>query len=209
MITLEQFKQLCPRAKSPEKIVAAFNEYAPKFGIDTPKRAAMFLAQCSHECAGFTVFEENLNYSQKGLRSTWASRFPTDAIAYRYARQPRAIANFVYAGRYGNGNEKSGDGWSYRGRGCKQLTFKDNYARFEKDTGIPVLKNPDILMQFPEALISGMWYWMKGNPTGKSLNPYADAGDVKGCTKLINGGYIGLKERTDLFNAFSLVILNK
>jgi putative chitinase len=206
MITLEQFKEICPKAKTPEKIVEAFNEYAPKFNINTKQQKAMFLAQCAHECAGFTVFEENLNYSQKGLRATWPSRFPNDNIAFRYARQPRAIANFVYAGRYGNGSEASGDGWNYRGRGCKQLTFKDNYARFQKDTGIKVLENPDLLTQFPEALISGMWYWNQGNPTGKSLNVHADKGDVKTCTKLINGGYLGLAEREALYKKFLSVI---
>lgn len=208
MITLtkEMLLAACPKAKTPEKIVEAFNEYAPRFNINTRQQAAMFLAQCAHECAGFTVLEEGLNYSQQGLRKTWPSRFPNDAIAYKYARQPRAIANFVYAGRNGNGNEASGDGWKFRGRGCKQLTFKANYEKFQKETGVKVLDNPDILMQYPEALISGLWYWNQGNPTGKSLNVHADKGDVKTCTKLINGGYLGLAEREALYKKFMEII---
>lgn len=202
MITLAQFKKLSPKATTPEKLIEAFLEYAPRFGITTPKRISMFLAQCSHESAGFTTFSENLNYSQAGLRKTWPSRFPNDNIAFRYARQPRAIANYVYAGRYGNGSEASGDGWNYRGRGLKQLTFKANYLNFQKDTGIPVIENPDLLLAYPDCLISALWYWDKGNPTGKSLNVYADSGDIKTCTKLINGGYIGLAEREALYKKF-------
>lgn len=201
-VTVELIKSLCPNAVTPEKLVEAFTEYGPRYGLNTPERVAMFLAQCAHESGGFRIFVENLNYSARGLRNTWPSRFPTDAIALKYARQPRAIANKVYADRYGNGGEASGMGFLYRGRGLKQLTFKNNYAKFEKDTGIPALKNPDILMSYPEALISALWYWGQGNPTGKSLNTYADKKDVKGCTKLINGGYIGLAERTALFNKF-------
>lgn len=201
-VTVELIKKLCPNAVTPEKLVAAFEEYGPRYELNTPERVAMFLAQCAHESGGFRVFSEDLNYSAKGLRNTWSARFPSDDIALKYARQPRAIANKVYADRYGNGGEASGHGFLYRGRGLKQLTFKNNYAKFEKETGIPVLKNPDILTQYPEALFSALWYWGQGNPTGKSLNPYADKKDVKGCTKLINGGYIGLKEREALFLKF-------
>lgn len=206
MITVEQFKKLCPKAVKPEEIVKAFNTYAPKFGVVDRKAVAMFLAQCAHESAGFSVMSENLNYSAQGLRNTWPSRFKTDDFARKYARQPKAIANLVYAGRYGNGGEASGDGWKFRGRGFKQLTFKANYELFKKQTGIDVISNPDILLEIPEAMISALWYWNQGNPTGKSLNQYALKDDVKVCTKLINGGYIGLKERELLYKKFLEVI---
>lgn len=206
MITLETFKKICPHAINPEQIVEALNEYAPRFYIDTPKRKAMFLAQCAHECAEFTKFKEGLNYSATGLRKTWPSRFPNDNIAFKYARQPRAIANYVYAGRGGNGSEASGDGFKYSGKGCIQLTFKNTYAAFEKDTGIKVLDNPDILTQMPEAVISALWFWDKGNSTGKSLNAFADKDDIRGSTKIINGGYIGIDERKRLYAEFLKVV---
>lgn len=203
-ITADVLIKIDSRVKDADKLADALNEYLPKWGIVKAEEVAMFLAQVCHESAGFSVLSENLNYSAKGLRNTWSSRFPNDLIASKYARQPRAIANKVYADRMGNGSEASGDGWLFRGRGFKQLTFKNNYIAFEKDTGIPVTKNPDLLMQIPEAVISACWYWAKGNPTGKSLNLLCP--DVKKVTKAINGGYIGLAERTKLYEKIKPLI---
>lgn len=206
MITKEQLLVLFPKAKKVDALVEAINKNAPKYGLTTRKSLAMFIAQCGHECGGFTTFSENLNYSAKGLRNTWAKRFPTDAIANQYARKPRDIANKVYADRMGNGNEASGDGWKYAGKGAIQLTGKDNYTRFSKETGIDVLKNPDILTQYPEAIISAMWFWNSGNRTGKSLNVYAEADDIEGSTKIINGGELGIKERTEHYHELLKVV---
>ena len=89
----------------------------------------MFLAQCAHESAGFTRFHENLNYSAQGLMRTWPSRFPNLEAAAPYARNAEKTANHVYSNRLGNGNEASGDGWRYNGRGCIQLTGRENYRK--------------------------------------------------------------------------------
>src|SRR5256886_11789012 len=108
------------------------NEGMEKFEIDIPNRIAAFVAQVAHESADFRSTEENLNYSWQALRATWPARFPSDAFAQQYHRQPEKIANLVYAGRHGNGDEASGDGWKYRGRGLIQLTFRDNYQAYSQ-----------------------------------------------------------------------------
>ena len=206
IITQEMLDSIAPKAKNKEMLLEMFNIYLPKFYINTPDRIAMFLAQVSHESAGMSTLVENLNYSARSLRNTWPSRFKTDAIAISYARNPRKIANKVYADRLGNGSEASGDGWAYRGRGLIQLTGLSNYKAFEDDTGIPCVSMPDILTNIPEAVISACWYWNKGNPTGKSLNAYADSGDIINCTKKINGGLIGIEHRTEMYHKILTLI---
>jgi len=194
MITGAQFKQLFPRAQDHDGWVASMNEVFPVYKIDTPRRIACFLAQCGHESGGWTVFEENLNYSAKGLRGIFKKYFPNEEIASQYARQPQKIANKVYANRMGNGPESSGDGWLYRGRGPIQLTGKHNYTAFAKEMFEDwqnVVQNPDwVTADRDFALMSAIWFW---NKTG--LNKEADSGDIKTMTKKINGGYIGLEDR--------------
>lgn len=186
-------------------IVAKLEEYLPKFGITTDEAIAMFIAQCAVESGGFAVVIENLNYSASGLMATWPKRFPTQAIANAYARKPQLIANKVYANRIGNGDELSGDGWRYRGRGFIQLTGSGNYEAFRDyiianiggSIGNMLKTHPDSLYAFLEgtdgALLSALWYWTKNNPTGKSLSLLK--GDVKKVTKAINGGTHGLEQR--------------
>ena len=106
------------------------NKLLPKYQIDSPQRIAAFLAQTIHESAYFTDLHENLNYGLAGLVATWPKRFTTPELANKYARHPEMSANFVYANRLGNGDEDSGDGWKYRGRGLIQLTGKSNYQAF-------------------------------------------------------------------------------
>lgn len=201
MITKEILLKIAPRAKDADALVKALNTYMPKFGIDKKEEIAMFIAQCCHESAGFSTYQENLNYSADGLMKTWPKRFPTRAIATTYMRKPEKIANKVYADRMCNGNEASGDGWRYRGRGIKQLTGKYNYQIFEKDTGIKVVANPDILLQPTEAVISACWFWQKNK-----LDPHAMAKDVLKVTKIINGGTLGLKERKALFDKLMSIL---
>jgi putative chitinase len=140
------------------------------------------------------VFEENLNYSAKGLMGIFKKYFPNEEIANQYARQPQKIANKVYGGRMGNGPEASGDGWKYRGRGPIQLTGKDNYRAFAKDMFEDwenLFENPDWVTSDRDfALMSAIWFWNKNK-----LNVQADSGDIKLMTKKINGGYIGLEDR--------------
>lgn len=165
-----------------------FNSYH----INTPLRIAHFMAQIEHE-SGLKPISENLNYSASGLLITFSKYFPTATKANEYARQPQKIANLVYANRMGNGNEKSGEGWKYRGRGFIQVTGKSNYTQLAKDTELECLNFPDLLLNEPNALISALWFWNL-----KGLNKLADKDDLKGITKIINGGYNGLAHRNEL-----------
>jgi putative chitinase len=172
----------------------------PKFGIDTPLRKAHFLAQVAHESGGLQFTQENLNYSVQGLRSVFGKYFPTIEIANTYARKPEKIANRVYADRMGNGNEASGDGWKFRGRGLIQLTGKENYQKFSDENGIDCVKNPDLLLQPEMALTSACWFWKKRN-----LNEFADKNDIIMITKRINGGTNGLNDRQQYLDSFKHV----
>lgn len=157
-------------------------------------RAAGFLAQTAHESAQFTAVKENLNYAAEGLMKTFKKYFPDAVTANAYGRRPEAIANRVYANRLGNGDEASGDGWKFRGRGVIQVTGKTNYLACGKFLGIDLSSSPEYLETLPGAVQSGVWYW-----TANNLNRYADQDDIKGLTKAINGGYIGLEERTKFY----------
>jgi putative chitinase len=199
MITSDQFAHLFPRAQDPESWATSMQEVFPTYDINTPQRVAAFLAQCGHESGGWTVFEENLNYSAQGLNGTFRKYFPTVESATPYARKPEMIANKVYGGRMGNGPESSGDGYKYRGRGPIQLTGKDNYRTFAKEMFEDwenLFENPDWVTSDRDfALMSAIWFWNKNK-----LNVQADAGDIKLMTKKINGGYIGLEDRIKHYN---------
>lgn len=194
MITAEQFTTLFPRAKDPQGLVDCMNDLFYQYDINTPQRIAAFLAQCGHESGGWTIFEENLNYSAKGLLGVFKKYFPNETVANQYARKPQMIANRVYAGRMGNGSPDSGDGWKYRGRGPIQLTGKHNYTKFAQsmfDNWQDILDNPDLVSQDKHvSLMSAIWFWNTNN-----LNQYADVGDIKNMTRIINGGFNGLEDR--------------
>jgi putative chitinase len=198
MVTVAQLQRIFPKAKAAN--LTAFcdeiNEAAVEFEIDSPRRLAAFLAQCAHESGLFAHVRENLNYSAQGLRGIWPKRFPTLAAAQPYHRNPQKIANKVYADRMGNGNEASGDGWSYRGRGLIQLTGKSNYIACSAGLEYDVVADPDYLETTEGAARSAAWYWYSRN-----LNKWADLGDIKTMTKLINGGYIGLEEREHFYHS--------
>jgi putative chitinase len=176
------------------------------YEINTPLRLAHFFAQLHHE-SNLKPISENLNYSAQGLANTFPGRYSVNPkakvkvpnpLANRLARNPQAIANNVYANRMGNGTEASGDGWRFRGRGYIQLTGKNNYLRFSKDTRLPeIMSNPDLLLQETNAMISALWFWKTNN-----LNRFSDTDDVRGLTKAINGGFNGLEHRTKLTNDY-------
>jgi len=199
MITADQFHHLFPRAQDPESWAASMQEVFPTYEINTPHRVAAFLAQCGHESGGWTVFEENLNYSAQGLNGIFKKYFPTLESAQPYARKPEMIANKIYANRMGNGGPETGDGYKYRGRGPIQLTGKDNYRAFAKemfDDWENLFENPDwVTADRDFALMSAIWFWNKNK-----LNVQADSGDIKLMTKKINGGYIGLEDRIKHYN---------
>ena len=160
----------------------------------SPARAAHFFAQTAHESGGFKTFSENLNYGAKGLRSIFGKYFPTDALARAYERQPQKIANRVYANRMGNGDEASGEGWLYRGRGALQLTGKSNFKAFSDYIGRPdVMTNPD-LVATELCFESALWFFDKNklwSICDKGINDAA----ILALTKRINGGTHGLDDR--------------
>ena len=176
----------------------ALYQIMPVYEINTPKRVAAFIAQCAHESGGFKFLKENLNYGAVSLKRTFPKYFPTDAIAQDYASRPNkqeAIANRVYANRMGNGDEASGDGFRYLGRGLIQLTGKNNYTLFAAAIDTPLEEIPEYLQTFEGAVQSACWFWEQNN-----LNKWADAGDILNMTKRINGGTIGLDDRIKHYN---------
>lgn len=168
----------------------------PTFNITSKLRFAGWVAQMGHESQDFKTLKENLNYRASGLRKTFGKYFTSDSLAASYEHQPEKIANRVYANRMGNGDEASGDGWKYRGRGLIQITGKNNYsacstALYNDDR---LLTNPDLLMQMDGAVRSACWFWNKGG-----LNAYADKSDLVTITIRINGATNGLEDRTDRY----------
>jgi putative chitinase len=178
-----------------EEWIDAINETFERFDISTPERQACFLGQCAHESAGFTALKENLNYSAEGLTKVWPKRFPSLDVAQPYHRNPEKIANKVYADRMGNGNEASGEGFKYRGRGLIQLTGKDNYRAFGEAIGEDLVSNPELVEQPRYAALSAGWFWNK-----RGLNALADAMDITTLTVRINGGKIGIDDRIAKIN---------
>ena len=176
-----------------EKFVDPLNKAFEHFEINTSQRIAMFLAQVGHESAGLTAVRENLNYKAATLSKVFPNYF-RDRDPNDYAHQPEKIANLVYGGRMGNGPEESGDGYKYRGRGLIQLTGHDNYNAFAHSMGISIDEAVEYLETPEGAAMSAAWFW-----NSRKLNAAADAGDVVKSTKLINGGTIGLQERTELY----------
>ena len=193
MITRDILSVLAPTNKNIDIWVEAMNTILPKYDIVTPKRLAAFLAQTAHESAGFTAVRENLNYSAQALMKTWPSRFNATTAA-AYARQPEKIANKVYANRMGNGDEASGDGWRYRGRGLIQTTGKANYVKLAQHIKKTLEETIEYCETVEGAVESACFYWMSNN-----LNAIADTGDMTALTRRINGGVIGLADRLDKY----------
>lgn len=208
--TIEQLQ--AAKIKNPEKWIDAIIATCQEFEINTPQRVASFLAQTSHESGGYTMLSENLNYRATTLAACWPNRFavlgadkkpikengklvPT-AVANSIAGKAELIANLVYSSRMGNGPAESGEGWKFRGRGLKQLTGKDNYTRCGSSLGVDLVSNPDLLLEPMYAARSAGWFWKSNN-----LSSFADVGDIKGMTKKINGGFIGLEQRQALYDS--------
>ena len=199
--------------KDPAKWLEAVRQTCDEFNVNTPQRISSFLAQCAHESGGFTMLEENLNYRAATLAACWPTRFaelgpdkkpkkdaqgkniPTK-VALAIEKKPEAIANLVYSSRMGNGSAESGEGWKYRGRGLKQLTGKYNYDKCGSYLGLDLVANPDLLLEPLPAARSAGWFWKSNN-----LAAFADANDIKGMTKKINGGFIGLEDREKRYKA--------
>ncbi|CAB4173775.1 COG3179 Predicted chitinase [uncultured Caudovirales phage] len=187
-LTYEQLQPIVPANTG--NWLSALNQLLPDYEINTPERVAAFLAQCAHESGGFKALKENLNYRWESLRKVFPKYFPDDETAKEYAHNQEAIANCVYANRMGNGDEDSGDGFRYCGRGLIQLTGKNNYQKFAESLNMEVEEVPEFLSTFEGAVQSACWFW-----EANDLNTLADKQDIKAMTKRINGGYIGLEDR--------------
>jgi putative chitinase len=180
------------------ELAKKYKSLLDKYEINTPLRLAHFFAQIHHE-SNLKPISENLNYSAERLVQIFPKYFD-EKSAKEYGRKPQSIANRVYASRMGNGDEKSGDGWRYRGRGFIQLTGKSNYQSLSKDTGIDYTNNPDKLLTEADAMIAALWFWKKNN-----INTLADKDNVIGVTRRINGGTIGLAHRQQLLTEYKKV----
>jgi putative chitinase len=192
-LTKDQLKKLLPKNPYIDYWYNALTQLLPDYEINTPQRIAAFIAQCAHESGNFMVLQENLNYRPPTLRKIFPKYFPTDAMANDYCSRPNkqeAIANKVYANRMGNGDEASGDGYRYRGRGLIQLTGKDNYTFFAGSLGITEVEAAEYMATFEGACQSACFFWEQNK-----LNQWADKGDIVTLTKRINGGTIGLDDR--------------
>ena len=154
-----------------------------RFAIHTPARIAAFLGQCSMESAGFTRLEENLFYTTpERIRAVFPSRVKSLADAAQLTRNPQALANRVYAGRLGNGDEASGDGWRYRGRGLVQLTGRDNYVDAADGLALPLVTHPDLAALPAAACMTAAWFWH-----ARKLNILADSAQWDAITRAVNG----------------------
>jgi len=192
--------------------IELFDKYKTKFEeyeVNTPLRKAHFMAQAAHESTDFTQLKENLNYREDRLLKVFPKYFDRSNVS-RYSNKPEAIANRVYANRMGNGTEASGEGFKYKGRGLFQVTGKSNYFQLHIDTDLDCVKNPQILEEEANAVISALWYWSKRN-----LNRFADVDDCDAVSDMINKGHltpkegdaIGYKERKALTEKYKKLLL--
>lgn len=197
--TPEMLKAILHGNSDSDKWYDALIEILPKYEIDTKERVAGFLAQCAHESADFKRLEENLNYSESALNAVFGRYFGSGGKkrdAAEYARNPEMIANYVYQDEFRSkrgalGNTEDGDGWRFRGRGLKQLTGRNNYTAFGKTVDMSAEEAAEYVATEKGAVESACWFW----DTSK-LNKIADKGDIVAMTKKINGGTIGLEDRT-------------
>lgn len=197
LVSPDLLSALCPHLshQALTRFCHALDLDLPKAQITPPLCVAHFMAQTAHESAGYLQLEENLNYSATALSTLFAPYF-VDTDLTQYARQPEKIANRIYANRMGNGDEQSGDGWTYRGRGIIQLTGKANYQAFSQSWGVDVLSQPDVVATAAElSVASACWYWQRHR-----INSAAQADNLIRVTQLINGGQHGLEDRARLLN---------
>ena len=206
MVTFAQFAQVCLIAPSTRLLASVdpLNAAMAEAEIDTPVRAAMFVAQVAHETEELQKFTEGLNYGGPALFAQWPHHFQTIEIANSYARQPQRIACRAYADRLGNGDEASGDGWRYRGRGALQMTGFAAFKACGTWLGVDLVGEPDRAAELDVAFRVGAWVWRS-----KGLGRLADAGNLIACTQKINGGQIGAASRAVYYSrarsAFGLV----
>jgi putative chitinase len=190
--------------------------------ISSPLRVAHFLAQLAHESSELRRWEEGLSYSKERLIEVWPHRFLSKdlrhrmatgieildaelyAVAAKYERKPRELAEFVYGGRMGNGPQGSGDGWNYRGRCPIMRTGRDAYGTDGRALGLDLLENPDLLLEPEHGFRDAALFWHR-----RDLNCFADADDLREITRRVNGGFNGLKDRRHYLNLAKAAIDRK
>lgn len=180
--------------------VGADGEFGPNtaraivghYGL-SPERGAHLLGQASHESGNFKRSRENLNYSWKGLMSTWPTRFKTEAEARQYHRQPTKIARKVYL-RKSLGNETENDAEAFIGRGWLQLTGKSNYRSFASEMSVPEVLTDPSLVEEEYAFETAQWFFNK-NGLFELADQGVDEEVIKKITRKVNGGYHGLDDR--------------
>lgn len=183
----------------PDVVLAQIPDTAVKFNITTNLRLAHFLAQCGHESSGFKAVSENLNYSADGLKKIFPKYFP-GSLNESYAKKPEKIGSRVYGGRMGNGDETTGEGYKFRGRGYIQLTGKSNYAKFGKFIGEDLISNPDLVAtKYPLASAA---FFFDSNGLWSICDRGATDDVVTSVTKRVNGGTIGLADRIKHFKEY-------
>lgn len=192
------------KGQIPDNVYNEIPSVINKFQINTSIRLTHFLSQCAHESGGFKLIIENLNYSTKGLLTIFPKYFKDASLAETYNRKPEKIASRVYGNRMGNGDESTGDGWKYRGRGYIQLTGKGNYIKFDSFVEDDIIKNPDLVAtKYP--LLSAAWFFNK-NGINIVSDRGAEAEVVKSVTKKVNGGFNGLQDRQKYFDKYYTIL---
>jgi putative chitinase len=194
-LTEQQLSTIMPACSSAAAWVTALNNAMARFDITGSRRMAAFLAQIAHESGQLARLAENLNYTAKRLMQVWPSRFPTLDKAIKYEKNPEKLANHVYAGRLGNGDEASGDGWRFRGRGLIQLTGRGNYRAAGQGIGLPLEEQSELLGQPEAAALSAAWFWKSHGLNELADDQSNDNENFKTITKRINGDTVGLQER--------------
>lgn len=180
-----------PDCNDPGGWAIALNAAVARYGIDQNlEDLCEFLAQGAFESDEFVRLAESLSYSPQRLMAVWPTHFPTIEKALPYGNAPHRLADFIYAGRFGNGDEASGDGYRFRGRGVFQITFRNNYAACGKALNLPLVNCPDMLCTKANAAMSAAWYWQT-----RHIDSPAERGDAENVTRLINGGTTGLAAR--------------
>jgi putative chitinase len=198
MLDGETLRRVFPDCADADGWAMALDSALSRYHITTRDRICAFLAQTSHESAHFRRLEESLFYrSPERLMAVWPKRFPSEASALAYLQNPERLANFVYARRMGNGDEASGDGFRFRGRGLIQLTGRSNYQQAGEALGLDLVGSPDRLTSKEVAALSAAWFWdSRGlNALADHDKPDEDMEDFVEITRRINGGTVGLEER--------------
>lgn len=195
MVTPSQLKAVFPSCRDPNLWVSLFPAVFEEFEINTAARQNMWIAQCGYESSSFNVLRENLSYRADQLQRVWPHYFPDRATAERFALNPKALGNYVYANRLGNGDYASGDGFTYRGGGLIELTGRSSYRSIGDYLGITLESRPALIEQPAVAARTAGLFWQM-----KKLNEIADTGNVGHVTRLINGGTNGLDGRTAFWN---------